>query len=33
VATDDGHDEIANYAQDRVLTLAKYIWMLKSTLG
>ena len=28
----DGHQEIANYAQDRVLQLAKYIWMLDSTL-
>jgi len=33
VATDDGHDEIANYAQDRVLSLAKHIWMLDSTLS
>lgn len=33
VATDEGHDEIANYAQDRVLSLAKHIWMLRSTLG
>lgn len=33
VATEEGHDEIANYAQDRVLSLAKQIWMLKSTLG
>ena len=32
VATREGHDEIANYAQDRVLRLAKYLWMLKSTL-
>ena len=31
-AEDDGHKEIANYAQDRILTLAKYIWMLDSTL-
>lgn len=29
---DEGHDEIANYAQDRILTLAKQIWMLRSTL-
>ena len=28
----EGHDEIANYAQDRVLALAKQIWMFKSTL-
>lgn len=33
VANDEGHDEIANYAQDRVLSLAKHIWMLKSTLS
>lgn len=32
VAEADGHKEIANYAQDRILTLAKYIWMLDSTL-
>jgi starvation-inducible DNA-binding protein len=31
VAEADGHKEIANYAQDRILTLAKYIWMLDST--
>ncbi len=30
-AESDGHMEIANYAQDRILTLAKYIWMLEST--
>ena len=28
----EGHDEIANYAQDRVLALAKHIWMIKATL-
>lgn len=33
IAEDEGHDEIANYAQDRVLSLAKHIWMLKSTLS
>jgi len=33
VATDEGHEEIANYAQDRILALAKHIWMLESTLG
>lgn len=33
IATDEGHDEIANYAQDRVLALAKHIWMLDSTLS
>lgn len=32
IATEEGHDEIANYAQDRVLSLAKHIWMLRSTL-
>jgi DNA-binding ferritin-like protein len=32
VSEEDGHKEIANYAQDRVLQLAKYIWMLDSTL-
>lgn len=33
VATAEGHEEIANYAQDRILALAKYIWMLRSTLS
>jgi starvation-inducible DNA-binding protein len=32
VAEEEEHDEIANYAQDRVLALAKHIWMLKATL-
>lgn len=32
VSESEGHDEIANYAQDRVLALAKHIWMIKSTL-
>lgn len=32
IASDEGHDEIANYAQDRVLAIAKNIWMLRSTL-
>lgn len=32
VAGDEGHEEIANYAQDRILALAKQIWMLRSTL-
>ena len=31
-STDEGHDEIANYAQDRILQLSKQIWMLRSTL-
>jgi DNA-binding ferritin-like protein len=33
VAGAEGHEEIANYAQDQVLDLAKSIWMLDSTLG
>lgn len=33
IAEDEGHSEIANYAQDRVLALAKQIWMLKATLA
>jgi len=33
VSEDEGHQEIANYAQDRVLKLAKDIWMFKSTLS
>lgn len=32
IAEEEGHDEIANYAQDRVLTLSKQCWMLRSTL-
>lgn len=32
IAEEDGHMEIANYAQDRILALAKYLWMLDSTL-
>jgi DNA-binding ferritin-like protein len=32
IAEEEEHDEIANYAQDRILTLAKFIWMLRSTL-
>ena len=32
IAEQEGHDEIANYAQDRILTLAKFIWMFKATL-
>lgn len=32
VSDEEGHKEIANYAQDRILALAKFIWMLKSTL-
>lgn len=33
VADNEGHLEISNYAQDRVLALAKQIWMFKSTLS
>ena len=32
ISESEGHDEIANYAQDRVLALAKHIWMIKATL-
>lgn len=32
VASSEGHEEIANYAQDQILDLAKSIWMLDSTL-
>jgi len=31
-AEEEEHDEIANYAQDRILALAKFIWKLSSTL-
>jgi len=33
VADEEGLEEIANYAQDQVLDIAKSIWMLKSTVG
>ena len=33
IAEEEEHDEIANYAQDRILSLAKHIWMLDSTLS
>jgi starvation-inducible DNA-binding protein len=33
VADAEGYLEISNYAQDRVLSLAKHIWMLDSTLS
>ena len=33
VADEEEHDEIANYAQDQILDIAKSIWMLKSTLS
>lgn len=32
VAEEDGHDEIANYAQEQILDLNKSRWMLRSTL-
>ena len=32
IATEAGEDQIANYAQDRVLALEKHIWMYRSTL-
>lgn len=32
VADEEGLLEISNYAQDRVLALAKYVWMIDSTL-
>lgn len=33
IASEEGHEEISNYAQDRVLALAKQCWMLRSTLS
>ena len=33
VAEKEGHEEIANYAQDQILDLAKSIWMLSATLS
>jgi DNA-binding ferritin-like protein len=33
IAEEEGHQEIANYAQDRILALAKHIWMLNATLS
>ena len=33
VAEKDGHEEIANYAQDQILDIAKSIWMLTATLS
>ena len=32
IATEEKQDQIANYAQDRVLALEKHIWMYRSTL-
>lgn len=33
VGNEEGYDHISNYAQDRVLALSKFCWMLKSTLS
>lgn len=33
IAEEEDHEEIANYAQDRILSLAKQIWMLDATLS
>lgn len=33
IAEDERHEEIANYAQERILALAKHIWMLDATLS
>lgn len=33
IAAEEGHDELANYAQDQILDLNKSIWMLESTLS
>ena len=33
VANVDGYDHISNYAQDRVLQLSKFNWMIRSTLS
>jgi DNA-binding ferritin-like protein len=30
---EDGYTHIANYAQDRLLTLNKFCWMIRSTIG
>lgn len=32
ISTAEGQDQIANYAQDRILALARFEWMLDSTL-
>jgi DNA-binding ferritin-like protein len=32
IAEEEEHEEIANYAQDRILAIAKHIWMLSATL-
>ena len=31
-SSEEGHEEIANYAQEQILDLAKSLWMLNSTL-
>jgi DNA-binding ferritin-like protein len=33
VSEREGHEEIANYAQERILALAKFIWMFDATLS
>ena len=33
VSEREGHEEIANYSQDRILALAKFIWMFEATLS
>jgi len=32
VASDEGHDDVANFAQDRIRQHKKFAWMLKSSL-
>jgi DNA-binding ferritin-like protein len=32
IASDEGLEEISNYAQDQALDIEKSIWMLRSTL-
>ena len=32
VATEEGHDDVANFAQDRIRQHKKFAWMLKATL-
>ena len=32
IATEQGYEEISNFAQDEMLALNKYVWMLDSTL-
>ena len=33
ISEDEDHQEIANYAQDRILAISKHIWMLNATLS